>query len=87
MDNLIYFLGGIAITLLIATLFHIRAGWGLRKEASELRHLNILLLRSFQQQGIDYAKDEKGNPIGLVVKFRANIQAKTKTSQPELTIE
>jgi hypothetical protein len=61
---------GAGITWLVAHKYYVKASEELRKEASELRKLNILMLRAMEEAGLaKFNRDENGNPVGLTLKI------------------
>ena len=47
-----------------------KASEDLRKEASELRNLNVLILRGMEKAGFaKFNRDKNGNPVGLVLEI------------------
>ena len=60
--------GGV-ITWLVSRFYYIRASNALSKEANHLRELTELMLRGMEAAGwVEYNRDDKGNPIGIVFK-------------------
>jgi hypothetical protein len=82
--NVLSFLIGGLITFIVSWFSYMRAGKDLKKEAEELRKINTLILRGLEQQGVDFSKDQEGNITGIMIKLKADIRAKSSTSQPEL---
>ena len=61
---------GAVITWCVAHKYYVKAGEDLRKEASELRKLNVLILRGMEESGlVKFNRDENGNPVGLVIEL------------------
>jgi hypothetical protein len=57
---------GAFVTWRVARVYYERASRDLGKEAENLRHLNVLMLRAMENAGLaNFARDEAGNPIGL----------------------
>jgi hypothetical protein len=66
------FLTGIVSSALIAAIFYCLSGRDLAKEASDLRKLNLLLIRALHNAGVIEATfDDKGKPRGLVISTSA----------------
>jgi len=64
---------GSAITWVVAHKYYVKASEKLRKEASELRNLNVLILRGMEEAGFaKFNRDKNGNPVGLVLKISAS---------------
>ncbi len=60
--------GGL-ITWLVSRFYYIRASNDLSKEANRLREFTELMLRGMEAAGwVEYNRDDRGNPIGIVFK-------------------
>lgn len=58
---------GIVSSMIVGALFYRLGGKDLKREANELRRLNILIIRALDQaEMIDVSYDETGRPTGLV---------------------
>lgn len=69
-------LGGIVSGLVTGVItcwfFYWLAGKDLRREASDLRQLNILTIRALAHAGLaEFNFDAQGKPIGLIYRFEA----------------
>ena len=79
--------GGI-ITIVVAHVYYTTASRDLKKEASDLRKLTILMLRALEQGGLPkFTKDEEGLFKGLLDELKSKIVVKSKTSDAELTVK
>ena len=67
---------GAIITWFVAERYYRRAGDDLKKAASELKDLNILILRALENaELVQLNKDENGKPIGLNITLKvANLR-------------
>ena len=79
MDWISVLIGG-AITLLVSGVFYVLAARDLKKEASELRRYNRLLVELLDEYGFEVGRDEHGNPTGVVRKGSAEISGSAKMS-------
>jgi hypothetical protein len=82
-DMVVGIVAGIVSGLLTGTLtcwfFYWLSGRDLRREADDLRRLNILIVRSLQAAGIiEVTWDAQGNPLGLV--YRVDVTQHLKLS-------
>ena len=77
--------GGV-ITWFVSRFYYIRASNDLGKEANQLRELTKLMLRGMESAGwVEYNRDDKGNPIGIV--FKLSIEEKVHlTDEVEATV-
>jgi hypothetical protein len=66
------------ITWLVAWRYYERAGQQLKHESAELRRLTALALKAFEEAGVEFTKDSKGNFKGIVRRGACDIQASTK---------
>jgi hypothetical protein len=81
------FIGGI-ITWLVTNYYYIRAAQDLKSEASELKRLNILMLRGMENAGlVKLNRDKEGNIVGFTIELSASIRATSKTSTANLSVE
>jgi len=71
---------GSFLTILVAHFYYVRASHKLIKEASELKHLNTLMLRGLESMGeVELARDNNGNITGMLVKGVGHLQASPST--------
>ena len=78
MEWIIGIVTGLISGMLTCWFFYWLAGKDLKREAEDLRKLNILIIRALEQAGlakVSYNTD--GKPKGLVLELRANIGAVT----------
>ncbi len=82
---------GAVSSAIVACVFYWLSGRDLKHEATELRRLNVLLIRALHNSGAIEARfDDQGNPVGLIIKVSAAIGGKsglsadlTKITPPE----
>jgi len=66
---------GIPVNLAVGFLFYWKSTKGLRREAEELRRLNVLIIRALEGAGLaDVHRDSAGKVVGLKVNFRGSMQ-------------
>jgi len=65
-------LTGVVSSTVVAVVFYYLSGRDLANEASDLRKLNLLLIRALHNAGIiEVTFDDKGKPRGLVISANA----------------
>jgi len=63
-------IAGGTITWLASRHYYLKAGSDLRREAAELRHLTVLILRGLEESKmVEFTKDAAGKPIGLRIEL------------------
>jgi hypothetical protein len=81
METLISIVIGAVITWFFSWLYYAKSGKQLVQEAAKLRQLNELLLRGMENAGLmKIARDESGQPTGLVIELEAHIGASSSMS-------
>lgn len=76
---------GAVITLLAAKYYYQKASKDLETEASELKKLNILMLKAMESAGlVKFNRDENGNIKGMIIDLSSNIETKFETSAIKL---
>jgi hypothetical protein len=78
---------GAFVTWLVARCYYVRSSNELKSEASELRRLNILMLRGMEQEGwVKLNRDNEGNIKGFVVELSGSVEA-VSSGHGKLTVE
>lgn len=81
METLISILVGSLVTWFFSWRYYAKAGEELQDEAAKLRQLNDLLLRGLENAGLmKVARDESGQPTGLIIELEAHIKATSSMS-------
>jgi len=81
METLISILVGSVVTWFFSWRYYAKAGKELQEETAKLRQLNELLLRGLENAGLmKVARDESGQPTGLVIELEAHIKAMSSMS-------
>jgi hypothetical protein len=81
---------GALVTWFVARIYYKRASEELTKEASDLRKLNVLILRALENAGlVELNRDENGNPTGLVIKLKVGrpLQLKGDVKSADVKID
>lgn len=72
---------GAVITWAVAKRYYMKASKDLKKEAEDLRKLNILMIRAMEEAGLaKFNRDSNGNLIGLIFDASLSLSTSSATS-------